>query len=204
MERKPLPSKRDRYRDREPPGWRWLAAALALAVHGLAWLLLRTAPALSPASPTVESERIRLTWSQREPEPVPLVYVPASVQQASRHRADAIRPQAVSAPSQQVISSVAPIQLTLADDTWTPAPGSHGRAGKGAEFQKSLFAEEGIDAFAPKPHMRELPMLDSSLGGWMQRESQRRYCGELKSHLRNKPESTAAILGSMRRWKCQL
>jgi hypothetical protein len=179
MERQPLPSKRDRYHDPEPDRWRWLAAALALAVHGLAWLMLRTSPAPGPAPPAVDPDRIRLTWSPREPEPPQSTGAQAASAQGNHTGSDARRSRTVSAPAQQMESRAAPLQLTLADDAWVIAPASPGRTRGGTDFRRPLFERGQADAFAPERHLVGLEMRDASLGGRLATMARMLDCGEL-------------------------
>lgn len=222
MGRKPLLPDRDRSGDRELSSWRWLAAALALALHGAAWMLLRTVPDLDPASTTAEPGRIRLTWSQREPEAAPPAKAPAPALQARRPRNVAVIPRAVQAPAADVAPPAAPMQLTLADDAWAVAPARSATAGQDADFRRPLFDDGQADAFAPERHLPGLRMRDASLGGRLATLARMADCGELAIALgrgggtlvggghdpgRARPQggeaSSAAILDTMQRRGCR-
>ena len=184
--------------------WRWLAAVLALLVHAPIALLLGSSGEAGPAIAVEEGERIRLVWSRREPMPAARVEAPSPTAVASPS------PRAIAAAPASVATHDPPVAaMTDADDAWS-LPADAGKAhapvaGGGPRFQRDLFA-----AAAPAPFGRadDRPRLgtmrDTSLGGRLQEEARRRACGSLRATLASRPESTAAVMASMRRWNCPL
>lgn len=66
---------------------------------------------------------------------------------------------------------------------------------------RRIYVPGPSQALAPEPRAR-FAFVDRSFGGTMQRMSKNRMCGELKFALTDSPESTDAILASMKRIGC--
>ena len=79
-----------------------------------------------------------------------------------------------------------------------------GGSGGDGDFRRDLLARGDADPFVPPSHLPGLRMQDSSFGGRLQEAARRKACGELRGALSAKPESTEAVLASMKRWKCRM
>jgi len=77
-------------------------------------------------------------------------------------------------------------------------------SGGDGNFRRDLFEHGEADPLGPPSHLPGLLMQDSSFGGRLQEAARRRTCGDLRGASRAKPESTEAIVASMKRWKCPM
>lgn len=187
----------------EPSYWRALAALLALALHvPVALLLLRgVGDERSRTSSRPDQERIRLTWSDPIPPPPLASRPPAAAQAVSPAATTRQREREPAAPAASTPSA----PLIVGNDAWAPAArATPGKDGGGASFSRDVFERGGDDLFAPVQHMPQVRMRDRSLGGRLQEQSRQRACASLKAALQDRPESTHAILASMRRWDCTI
>jgi len=199
------PDRRQREETHGETDGRWLAALFVVALHAALYLLLRAPAELAsvPASDRID-KRIRLVWSMRERLPrstakVPVIAVPRAAATTSAHHLPAI---ATAIPRRE------PIVETHESDDWS-LPSKELTGGKEGEeadagFTRDVFAHQGADPFAPSNHLPDVRLHDSSFGGRLQAEARRKACGSLRGALAGKPESTAAIIASMRRWHCAL
>lgn len=186
-----------------------LALAAAIAVNALLLWLLLMRPYALPAGRDPEQERIRLSWVEREPAPIsaPVPAVPsATAASAAPARPPDERPGRNPPRAQAVPDPAATVPYADADDAWDSGADPRFVPGSAADgygnFERRIFEAGGDDGFAPKRHLPGVRLQDASLGGWLQREARKRACAELGSALRSRPESTAAIMASMRRWEC--
>ena len=184
--------------DEKPPQWRWLAMALAVAVHGPIVLLLSSGRGGEDTTPREPLERMRISWSER---PRPRAAIPPIKAEAAPGPSPAA---AVATTGQTAIAAPEPsrvpaLSLDLPEGWLMRQPGGNGGDDN---FRRDLFAHGDADPFVPPSHLPRLRMQDSSLGGRLQEAARRKACGELRGALKAQPESTEAIFASMKRWKC--
>ena len=183
----------------EPTQWRWLAMALAVAVHGPIVLLLSSGRGGEDTTPREPLERMRISWSER---PRPRAAIPPIKAEAAPGPSPAA---AVATTGQTAIAAPEPsrvpaLSLALPEGWLMRQPGGSG----GDNFRRDLFVHGDAEPSGPPSHLPGLRMQDSSLGGRLQEAARRKACGELRGALSAKPESTEAILASMKRWKCRM
>ena len=186
--------------DRGVRGW---AVTLALALHVPLYLLLRMEGEPMPVAPASGADqRIRLAWSERAPPPRPTALppqpqprpaAPMSARGAAREHVTA--PVTVPAPG---------LVLTQESDAWPNPARNPTAAGAGDAFARDIFARGRGDAFEPASRMPGVRLHVSSILGRLHTEARRRACGSLRGALAGRPESTAAIMASMKRWDCGL
>lgn len=185
MERKP---------GRETDG-RGLAIALAIAVHGPILLLLRAGPWLDAPAAWADTDRIRLVWSQRAPDPVPAASPPAV---PAGHRQDPAITAAVRelhGPPDPALRDAETYQ-TLEDDAWVVGPVAMADVADAMNFRRPLFGQgrgAGNAALAAPSHLPGLRMGDASLGGRLQAMAKAYDCGELKMALQG---GAGAVVGN--------
>lgn len=179
-------------------GW---AVTLALALHVPLYLLLRMEGEPMPVAPASGADqRIRLVWSERAPPPRPTALPPQPRPAAPMSARGAAR-EHVTAP----VTVPAPgLVLTQESDAWPNPARNPTAAGAGDAFARDIFARGRGDAFEPASRMPGVRMHDSSILGRLDAEARRRACGSLRGALAGRPESTAAIMASMKRWDCGL
>src|SRR5690606_13172034 len=180
----------------EPPQWRWLAMALAVVVHGPVVLLLSSGRGGEDTTPREPLERMLISWSERPA--IPPIKAEAAPGPSPAAAVATTGQTAIAAPEP---SRVPALSLDLPEGWLMRQPGG---SGGDDNFRRDLFAHGDADPLGRHSHLPGLRMQDSSFGGRMQEAARRKACGELRGALSGKPESTEAILASMKRWKCRM
>ena len=180
----------------EPPQWRWLAMALAVVVHGPVVLLLSSGRGGEDTTPREPLERMLISWSERPA--IPPIKAEAAPGPSPAAAVATTGQTAIAAPEP---SRVPALSLDLPEGWLMRQPGG---SGGDDNFRRDLFVHGDAEPSGPPSHLPGLRMQDSSFGGRLQEAARRKACGELRGALSAKPESTEAILASMKRWKCRM
>ncbi|HEY1136191.1 MAG TPA: hypothetical protein VGE64_01745 [Xanthomonadaceae bacterium] len=153
-------------------------------------------------------DALQVTWIERPPADVPPVADPprgtAPARTASTRRSPLPR-EVETAVTETTASGRETASLLIAgDDVWSESPG---RSPRTRDIDPSAFRRDPLSrrdtTFEPAPARMEAAIRDRSFGGWMQRTTKARICGDLAAQLRRAPESTDAVIASMRRHGCR-
>lgn len=188
-----------------------LAAVVGtLLVHLVLAALLREDTSAAILAVTRE-HALQVTWIERPPADAQVVPDPPREPSMARERVvAAVRrspsPRATGAAATDAAADHrdAPLPLAAVDDVWSESPG---RSPRTRDIDPSAFRRDPLSrrdtTFEPAPARMEAAIRDGSFGGWMQRTTKARICGDLAAQLRRSPESTDAVIASMRRHGCR-
>lgn len=184
-----------------------LALAITALVHLLLVATLRVdgvldtdAVARDEGVPILWIERPSATPPQAAPEPHPSA---SRLRQAARRTSPVHRDDAF--PARSSARDDVPLQVVEGGDAWSEPAGSTSRT---RDIDPSAFRRDPLarrdTTFEPAPARMEAAIRDRSFGGWMQRTTKARICGDLAAQLRKSPESTEAVAASMRKHGCRV
>lgn len=158
----------------------------------LLWLLNASVRPLAPLGAPADAV-IQLVWIEEAPDaPPPSTAV--TVPQQPNHSAREVEQSIPALDKPLPTVEAGPGKGTPALDLSLPS-------GEVGFPSRRIYAPGPSQTLAPEPRAR-FTFMDRSLGGTMQRMSRNRMCGELKFALTDSPESTDAILASMKRIGC--
>jgi hypothetical protein len=187
-----------------PRAERLTAVAATVLVHALLATLLRQDGAVD-IDASARDDALQVVWIERPP--------PVAQAATARPREPAPAPSAGPSSPKPADTAIAtppaaidpvPAQPVVDDDAWSESPG---RSRSLRDIDPSAFRRDPLarrdTAFDPPPARLEASIRDRSFGGWMQRATKARICGDLAVQLRRAPESAEAVIASMRRHGCK-
>lgn len=186
-----------------------LAAVVGtLLVHLVLAALLREDASADILAVTRE-DALQVTWIERPPADAPPVADPPRetlpARTASTRRSPLPREVETAVTETTASGRETASPLIAGDDVWSESPG---RSPRTRDIDPSAFRRDPLSRrdtdFEPAPARMEAAIRDRSFGGWMQRTTKARICGDLAAQLRRAPESTDAVVASMRRHRCKV
>lgn len=188
-------------------GERLAAVAGTVLVHVVLATLLREG-ASTDVDAAVRDDALQVVWIERPPSDVPPVADPP--REAAQARALSVRRSPLPRAVERAVTETtagdreAPLPLTAGDDAWSESPGLSPPT---RDIDPSAFRRDPLarrdTTFEPAPARMEASIRDRSFGGWMQRATKARICGDLAAQLRKAPESAEAVAESMRKHGCK-
>lgn len=198
------------------PRGSWLRSERLAAVAGTMLVHVVLAALLREDGPTgivasTRDDALQVTWIERPPENVPATMNPPressparAISTISARRSPLPRAVEATATEATTRERDAPLPLVAGDDAWSESPE---RTPRLRDVDPSAFRRDPLarrdTTFEPAPARMEAAIRDRSFGGWMQRATKKRICGDLTAQLRRAPESAEAVIASMRRHGCK-